>query len=195
MGGEDPSLDDHAKRIFSRKITWKKTKWKTKQTTRKEVLTPEKDSSDEDSDMGGEYPSLDDHAQEDLLEEDYLEEDGMEDETDEEERSFKPGEGLLRRGLLNPDLHPADSSVPIRPAILDWSSSFFGWPCLYGCLPSALAIPTMAPSAIFSPRPVLVRQGTAFTRFITIPHFCRVSGGLLNYSFPSTRCRTRPILI
>lgn len=158
-------------------------------------LNPREGLSDEESDMGGEYPSLDDHAQEDLLEENYLEEDGMEDETDEEERSFKPGEGLLRRGLLNLRPPPGrfQCSDPTRD--INWSSSFFGWPCLYGRLPSALAIPTMAPSAIFSPWPVLIRQGTAFTRFITIPHFCRVSGGLLNYSFPSTRYRTRPILI
>jgi hypothetical protein len=126
-------------------------------------------------------------------------EDEMDDETDDEEtidaEVLTPEKDSSDEDSSTPDLHPADSSVPIQPVILDWSSSFFGWPCLYRRLPSALAIPTMAPSAIFSPRPVLIRQGTAFTRFITIPHFCRVSGGLFNYSFPSTRRRTLPILI
>lgn len=151
---------------------------------------------DEESDMGGEDPSLESSRGRLPGRRRNGRRNGLRNRRRETiDAEVLTGEGLLRRGLLNLRPPPGrfQCSDPTRD--INWSSSFFGWPCLYGRLPSALAIPTMAPSAIFSPRPVLIRQGTAFTRFITIPHFCRVSGGLLNYSFPSTRYRTRPILI
>jgi hypothetical protein len=77
----------------------------------------------EESDMGGEDPPLDGHAQEDLLEEDYLEEDEMEDEMEDEADDEADDEETVDAEVLTPekdssipDLHPADSSVPIQPA-------------------------------------------------------------------------------
>jgi hypothetical protein len=55
-------------------------------------------------------------------------EDEMDDETDDEEtidaEVLTPEKDSSDEDSSTPDLHPADSSVPIRPAILDWSSSF-----------------------------------------------------------------------